>query len=469
MAGAVYKPLLIRYLSSLRIYEKRGLCLEIAPGVFHPKFFYSTRLLLQYVSHLSLSGKTMLELGAGSGLISFAAAQSGARVTATDINPVAVEYLQKNMEANHLHIQVLLSDMFKSIRLQRFDIVAINPPYYQKNPRSFEEYAWYCGENCEYYRELFSELKAFVHENSIICMVVCEGCNLPLINNLAFQNGWNMNYVSKKKDLLENSFIVKVEPMIPSQITRYGSHSSPLLFEDVYLSVRKAEHRIYSDQEIKDLPQIAIQNPYYKEWLVRAASARKLIRYLQKKKRPLNILEIGSGNGWLSNALADIPESQVCGAEINTCEFRQSERVFGQKSNLKFIQADFNEIKECRKRYDIIVMAASLQYFPSAKNFLEKIRLHFLKPGGEIHIMDTPFYIEEELDEAGERTKQYYRQLGFPEMIPRYFHHSFSELKTFHYRFMGNIKFHHVPLLKRSHSFYWIRIKNIQNDFIKTL
>jgi release factor glutamine methyltransferase len=42
-----------------------------------------------------LKNKHVLELGAGSGLIAIKAAKEGALVTATDINPVAIEYLHK--------------------------------------------------------------------------------------------------------------------------------------------------------------------------------------------------------------------------------------------------------------------------------------------------------------------------------------------------------------------------------------
>lgn len=81
---------------------------------------------------MPLKGKKFLELGCGSGLISIAAAKKGARVTASDINPVAVEFLVKNSEENKVEIEVIESDLFNDIPKQPFDIIAINPPYYKK-------------------------------------------------------------------------------------------------------------------------------------------------------------------------------------------------------------------------------------------------------------------------------------------------------------------------------------------------
>ena len=66
------------------------------PEVFHPGFFFSTRLLLKLYQTIAIAGKSFLEPGCGSGLISIYAAKKGAIVTATDINPVAIEFLKKN-------------------------------------------------------------------------------------------------------------------------------------------------------------------------------------------------------------------------------------------------------------------------------------------------------------------------------------------------------------------------------------
>src|SRR6476620_8158278 len=127
-----YKPLLVKYLSKTRIYRYKDIRLSVAPEVFHPGFFSSTQLLLQYISKLPLQGKRFLEPGCGSGLISILAAKNGAMVTATDINPVAVEYLKKNSSQNKVDLEIIRSDLFNNIPEQQFDIIAINPPYYKK-------------------------------------------------------------------------------------------------------------------------------------------------------------------------------------------------------------------------------------------------------------------------------------------------------------------------------------------------
>src|SRR5258706_245630 len=121
------------------------------------------------------------------------------------------------------------------------------------------------------------------------------------------------------------------------------------------------------------LPDIDKTHQYYKEWQIRKASSQKLTAHLKRKKRPLDILEIGCGNGWLSNQLASIPESKVIGTDINFIEVQQAARIFYYKPNLHFIygHADSGIFED--KQFDIIIYAASIQYFFSLDETMSKV------------------------------------------------------------------------------------------------
>jgi release factor glutamine methyltransferase len=206
-----YKPLLVKYLSKTRIHRYKDISIAIAPEVFHPGFFFSTQLLLQYISRLSLPGKHILELGCGSGLISIAAAKKGANVTATDINPVAIEFLKKNCRQNKVEMEIIHSDLFQNIPKQPFDIIAINPPYYKKQPVTVKDHAWFCGENGEYFSALFKSLTEYIHTGTEILMVLTEDCDIEMISRFAAQNGFVLTVVYSKKNVLEKNFIFKIE------------------------------------------------------------------------------------------------------------------------------------------------------------------------------------------------------------------------------------------------------------------
>ncbi|MBO9202769.1 MULTISPECIES: methyltransferase [Niastella] len=207
----LYKPLLVKYLSATRLYTYKGIRLVIPPAVFHPGFFFSTRLLLRYIASLPLKNKSLLELGAGSGLIAMYAARQSAQVTATDINPVAIHSLEMNARSNRIPLTIIKSDLFTDIPQQSFDLIAINPPYYKKQPQTPAEYAWYCGEEGEYFQQLFSGLKQYTHAQTTVLMVLSDGCDVDMIKRMAAGNGFKMNCVFTKANWLEVSYIFKVE------------------------------------------------------------------------------------------------------------------------------------------------------------------------------------------------------------------------------------------------------------------
>lgn len=73
---------------------------------------------------------TVLDIGTGSGILAIAAAKRGAKVTACDINPRALEFAQRNAIHNGVdnNIQFVLSDVYSSIE-GKFDVILANPPF----------------------------------------------------------------------------------------------------------------------------------------------------------------------------------------------------------------------------------------------------------------------------------------------------------------------------------------------------
>ena len=211
IVGSTWQPLLRKYLSKTRRYRYKNIRLQVPSSVFHPGFFFSTHLLLDQIKRCSLPNKKLLEPGAGSGLISIYAAKKGAIVTSTDINPVAVECLKENSRENHVQINILRSDLFDKIQAQHFDFIAINPPYYKKDPESYSDYAWNCGSNGEYFIKLFSQLGEYIHAETRILMVLCDGCDLGMIKEIAGQNGYRMELIFSRKNMIEKNFIYNIE------------------------------------------------------------------------------------------------------------------------------------------------------------------------------------------------------------------------------------------------------------------
>src|ERR1043165_5117256 len=108
----LYKPPLQRYLSKERNFRYKDLSLKIFPGVFHPGFFFSTKLMLHFLESFNLQNKKLLDLGSGSGLLALVAAKKGAAVTASDISMKAVNNISLNAMLNSENFPVINSDLF---------------------------------------------------------------------------------------------------------------------------------------------------------------------------------------------------------------------------------------------------------------------------------------------------------------------------------------------------------------------
>ena len=230
-------------------------------------------------------------------------------------------------------------------------------------------------------------------------------------------------------------------------------------FGELYSTLREKESRTYTDTELAMLPAIHHSHPRYKEWVIRRRSSEKLAAYIRHQKKQLEILEIGCGNGWLCNQLAKIPVVNITGSDINLKELQQAKRVFKDNDRLRFIHGDVESQELKDRKFDVIVLAACIQYFPSVPYLLHKL-FQLLNEEGEIHILDSPFYKEGEAVNARERTNAYYHRMGFPGMSSYYFHHEITELTGLNHRFLYQPSFILSFFTKYKNPFPWIIIKN---------
>lgn len=113
------------------VYDKKAgeIILEIDPQIaFGTGTHETTSLCLRLLEKQGVSGKSVLDLGTGSGILAIAAGLLGARdVLATDIDPEALKIARENVELNRLDKLVKLqqSDLTKGIDFKA-DIVLAN-------------------------------------------------------------------------------------------------------------------------------------------------------------------------------------------------------------------------------------------------------------------------------------------------------------------------------------------------------
>lgn len=199
------------YFSKPRKYTYKNFAVWVEPTVFPPFFTISTKLLSAFLETLSLEKKKVLELGCGCGIISILAAKNGAIVTATDINKTALEALEKNSNSNQVFIEIIYSDLFENLTAKSFDIIIINPPYYPKTPTTLTENAWYCGENFEYFEQLFKQIPTFLTSSTEAYMILSEDCAIEKIQSIASKNKILLVTLFEKIIIGEKNFLFQLK------------------------------------------------------------------------------------------------------------------------------------------------------------------------------------------------------------------------------------------------------------------
>ena len=106
------------------LFSWRGCLFRVPDTVQAPKagsLFFCRHLVVR-------PGERMLEIGGGLGLAAVLAARSGAKVTAIDVLPEAVEAMRANAVLNNVSIDARLGDCYAPIAGERFDLICANPP-----------------------------------------------------------------------------------------------------------------------------------------------------------------------------------------------------------------------------------------------------------------------------------------------------------------------------------------------------
>lgn len=204
------QPYVRRKMQRSSFYKWEDVTLFLPPGVFHPGYFYSTKYLLQFILKQHISGKQLLELGAGNGLISIASAKRGAKVSASDISKEALRSLRDNARTNHVGLTIIESDLFEQIPDAPYDYIVINPPFYPLDPRNDLERAWYCGQDYAYFRKMFEQLPVFMHPQTKVYMILSEDTGIGQIENLAGFGNLRLEMTEKKQIFYEWNYIYEI-------------------------------------------------------------------------------------------------------------------------------------------------------------------------------------------------------------------------------------------------------------------
>lgn len=128
--------------------------------------------IYNYLYQQNLSGKKILDLCTGSGIIAIAIKKKfpDAVVYASDISSDALAIAKESSEINNTDITFIKSDFLEDIH-DRFDIIISNPPYIEEGSNNVDapfepRIALFSGKDgLDSYRSIFKSLSAHLNEN----------------------------------------------------------------------------------------------------------------------------------------------------------------------------------------------------------------------------------------------------------------------------------------------------------------
>jgi release factor glutamine methyltransferase len=195
----------LRESAKVSVTEINEFTLTIRPTVFHPALYQSSRILAEVLSDRNLSGKCVLDMGTGSGIIALHAARGGANVVGVDVNPEAVACARENVRANGYEtwIRVVEGDLFSFLRGEKFDTIVWNPPFYVGDPRNPEQKAWLAGQDYQKLQEFASQLPLHLKDGGECIVILSSDADMERIIGFFDRNILSPVVLSNHRRFLE--------------------------------------------------------------------------------------------------------------------------------------------------------------------------------------------------------------------------------------------------------------------------
>jgi release factor glutamine methyltransferase len=163
-----------------------GFRMVVQPTVFHPRYFLTSEFFASFIGRLDLTGKTVADVGTGSGILALAAARAGAtKVTAIDVNPNAALTAAENARANGFENRVtaMCSNLLSALApCALFDVIITSPPSFPGEPRDLADRAWHAGPNYRDIASLFDQASERLAPGGRVYILLSSDSDLDLFS-----------------------------------------------------------------------------------------------------------------------------------------------------------------------------------------------------------------------------------------------------------------------------------------------
>jgi SAM-dependent methyltransferase len=186
-----------------------------------------------------------------------------------------------------------------------------------------------------------------------------------------------------------------------------------------YSRIRRAEGRGSSDPEYyRALPYRDITGKNAAQWAIRAKSYRHFEELVlpvieQEAGRPLDILDLGAGNGWMSYRLS-LRKHRLVALDIFADQSDGLRAARYYPVPFPCVEAEFDQLPFADESVDLVIYNSSLHYSTDYHRTLGEAR-RCLRRQGRFVIVDSPVYKcpEHGVRMRNERHEQFERQYGF--------------------------------------------------------
>jgi release factor glutamine methyltransferase len=222
-----------------------GFRMTVPPTVFHPKYFFTSKFMSEFLLRQDFTNKYVLDVGSGSGILSLAAASKGGNVTSIDVNPAAVYATKANARQNGLsdRISAMEGDITAVPDLGReaFDFIVSNPPYYQRNPVNMSERAFKGGSQNEFMTSLALSLSSLLRPGGSLLLIFSSDVDAPKLLSPFQGVAFRIRPLEVKKLMFETLTIVQINRVIASSNPTHGVFNHASLHFTPMLPIFSAE------------------------------------------------------------------------------------------------------------------------------------------------------------------------------------------------------------------------------------
>jgi SAM-dependent methyltransferase len=172
-------------------------------------------------------------------------------------------------------------------------------------------------------------------------------------------------------------------------------------FEHQYRLVRAREgFRTDSPEYYRMLPSVTPDDRHAGVWRIRRESFMHLLDRARRSSSggTLRVLDLGAGNGWLSNRLAEVGHHVVAVDRLDD-ETDGLGACRHYAASFAAVQADFDALPFLPAQFDLVVFDGSLHYSPDPVATLAEAK-RMLQLSGVIAVMDSPMFSKDHDGEA---------------------------------------------------------------------